>query len=160
MNIQMAQLLLTFRLALLICFSISATAHARIGESIQQIESRYGSGERVPHLMVFGAPAEDEKVYLSNGMHIMVLFVGGKSVAKIFITSDKTPLSDADVSTFLNAKEAGSWEKTKSSPGSKLVTWTVSNKTTIAVIGNNLVVIGVPKYLSNASDTGGQSALQ
>jgi hypothetical protein len=70
------------RPAILLCFLLLAVpAHARLGETTQQIEARYGKplSDIKPE-----RPATDAKVYEKNGFRIAVGFYEGKSYYEQF----------------------------------------------------------------------------
>jgi hypothetical protein len=63
--------------ALLLCFLLLAVpAHARLGETTQQIEARYGKPIRATKPE---SPATDAQVYEKNGFRITVGYYEGKS---------------------------------------------------------------------------------
>ena len=68
--------------ALLLCFLLlAAPAFARLGETTEQIEARYGKSTKAAKPE---SPATDAKVYEKNGFRIAVGFYEGKSYYEQF----------------------------------------------------------------------------
>src|ERR1017187_9069927 len=68
--------------ALLLCFLLLAVpAHARLGETTEQIEARYGKPIKATKPE---SPATDAEVYEKNGFQITVGFYEGKSYYEQF----------------------------------------------------------------------------
>src|ERR1700757_2739188 len=84
-------------------FSVSAPV-ARIGETEQQIEKRYGKSS----LTVSTGNEPLQKVYQSSGLNITVTYLDGVSQREIFTKQDGSELSKNEIAILLEANAAGS----------------------------------------------------
>lgn len=87
-------------LSLLLILSVSSSAFARIGESEQQVEARYGKpiAPRVP-----GEDLGETKAYVCAGFLIAVTFVDGVSQREMYAKNDKSAITGAEVEVLLEA---------------------------------------------------------
>lgn len=96
-----------------IVFSV-ATVLARLGETEEQIQQRYGEP--------VGKPTDETRreksgTYIYNGFCIIVTFLDGKSHMEGYMKEDrKSKLSDAEIAVLLNANSFGNaWEAAEGS---------------------------------------------
>ena len=89
-------------IALSLCFALNI-AFARLGETEEQIEARYGKPQK--SVISYGHMVETYEV---NGFSIMVSFMDGKSASEMYSKSDKTKLSDAELQKLLEVNALGS----------------------------------------------------
>src|ERR1700747_2481953 len=85
-------------------FLLVSPAFARIGETEQQIEARYGKST----LTVSTGNEPLQKVYQSSGLNITVTYLGGVSQREIFTKQDGSELSKIEIAILLEANTAGS----------------------------------------------------
>jgi hypothetical protein len=85
-------------------FLLVAPAFARIGETEQQIEKRYGKST----LTVSTGNEPLQKVYQSSGLNITVTYLDGLSQREIFTKQDGSELSKNEIAILLEANTAGS----------------------------------------------------
>jgi hypothetical protein len=81
-----------------------SSAFARIGETEQQIEARYGKTIRT--LSKGNQPLQ--KAYQSSGLDIAVTYIDGVSQSEFFSKQDKSELSKNEIALLLEANAAGS----------------------------------------------------
>jgi hypothetical protein len=104
-------------IALLILMS---HAFARIGETEQQIEARYGKST----LTVSTGNEPLQKVYQSSGLNITVTYLDGVSQREIFSKPDKSELSKNEIAILLEANIAGSkWIEDPTAPLAGVQGW-------------------------------------
>ena len=99
-------------LALSILLIGSLHCDARLGETVAELEARYGKplGTQKPTLAAF----ERRIVYSFRGMKIAVEFIGGKAATESYKSDTKDPLSKADFEAALEVnKGTSSWELNK-----------------------------------------------
>jgi hypothetical protein len=94
---------------------VTTTAYARLGETVQEVETRYGKPLRN---FKSESPATVAKVYEKNGFRIIVGFYQDKSYYEQFWKPDPKkpnsflPISETERETLLRANCAGcQWEK-------------------------------------------------
>ena len=76
---------------------LSATAHAGVGETLKQVEARYGKPERVLH-----EHGSFRKLgYRYRGLMVIEGYLAGVSKSEFFDRPDNRRLSDADVQQLL-----------------------------------------------------------
>ena len=85
-------------------FLLVAPAFARIGETEQQIEKRYGKST----LTVSTGNEPLQKVYQSSGLNITVTYLDGVSQREIFTKQDGSELSKNEIAILLEANTARS----------------------------------------------------
>jgi hypothetical protein len=81
-----------------------SAAFARIGETEQQIEARYGKTVRT--LSKGNEPLQ--KDYRSSGLNIAVTYIDGVSQCELFRKQDESQLSKNEIALLLEANAAGS----------------------------------------------------
>ena len=99
--------------SILIAVFAVATASARIGETADQIESRYGKPGPSVGVDVLG---HQTKQYLFSGYKITVTFQGGKSEREKYSKEDESRLLTGDISSLLaaNVTNGVTWKDTVS----------------------------------------------
>jgi len=101
-------------------FAVVASCSARLGETPEQIQKRYGLPSKTNEVSgvtlipidtpgyLFGLPTTN---YIFNGYIITVSFKGGKSVREVVRSSDARPLSEGECLGFRDRIGAGlNWE--------------------------------------------------
>jgi hypothetical protein len=83
-----------------LAFSANAL-FARIGETEQQIEARYGKGR-------FTLSIDYQLFYQSSGINIVVTFIDGVSQSEFFKNQDNSELSKNEIGLLLEVNAAGS----------------------------------------------------
>ena len=93
---------LLFAAVFLLPFS---AARARIGETVAQVEQRYGQpvGEPPRKLATHYASAEAVRPYHKSGLVICVAYLHGKSVAEFFVHGNGLPLTGPEMDDLLAA---------------------------------------------------------
>jgi hypothetical protein len=88
---------------LLILSAFAPSAFARIGETEEQIEKRFGKS-----VVTFSKGKElPNKGYLSAGLRITVSYVDGISESEFYQKSDQQKLSQTEIDTLLDANSGG-----------------------------------------------------
>ena len=85
-------------------FLLVSPAFARIGETEQQIEARYGKS--IGTLSSGNQPLK--KAYQSSGMNIIVMYIDGVSQSEVFTKKDESEFSKNEIAILLDANAAGS----------------------------------------------------
>jgi hypothetical protein len=107
-NIQ-TRLLLS--LVLLLLLAIQFSAFARIGETEEQIEARYGK----PIADVSRPEIGKAKAYVFSGFEIAVIFANSTSQAELMGKRDHTPIDANEIQLLLKANGNGhSWKSVES----------------------------------------------
>ena len=118
---------------------LATSAHARVGETVKQVEARYGKPQKVfidrPDLRKVG--------YGFRGFMIIVYFSGGVSKRESFGRPDvpKLPRETVNKILALSAREGTSWQPVSAEHGDQY--WVSSDKKVIAQFdapGNVLLV--------------------
>src|SRR2546423_13571321 len=118
---------------------LATSAHARVGETVKQVEARYGKPQKVfidrPDLRKVG--------YGFRGFMIIVYFSGGVSKRESFGRPDvpKLPRETVNEILALSAREGTSWQPVSAEHGDQY--WVSSDKKVIAQFdapGNVLLV--------------------
>jgi hypothetical protein len=115
---------------LLLLLGVTATAHARLGETADQLVARYGqplsendqkaSGDKI---------ALSEVIFQKGGIRIYVTITEGVSVAEIYHKLNGDPFTFSEATILLNANSQGSsWEAPQDINGEKL--WTRDDRAT------------------------------
>lgn len=86
------------------------TSHARIGESQEEIEKRYGKSKKDTAPL---EPATIAKWYLKSGLAISVGFLDGKSCYEFYMKGERKEFSDAEIEALLEANQGKSKFKKK-----------------------------------------------
>jgi len=87
----------------------TTAAHARLGETVAEIEKRYHDPVEKPTRL---GPIEYRRYY--NGTYVLVVaFLDGRSASEHITCKDGVKFTDADVTWFLtkNAPEGATWKK-------------------------------------------------
>ena len=107
---------------------LSATAHARVGETVKQVEARYGKPERV--LQEQGSFRKLGYVY--RGWLVIVGYVAGVSKSEFFDGNRR--LSDAEVRQLLalNLAPGTTWNRLPDKGGDQL--WIRSDRKVVALV--------------------------
>ena len=116
----------TFAFAFLFLCLGALAAEARIGESQQEVATRYGQAKKeADRLKAAGAETYH---YLANGFGITVVYLNGKSVWEMFERKDKE-ITDDDIKELLKVNSSGghSWHFEK-----KDKTWERGDKKLVA----------------------------
>jgi hypothetical protein len=109
---------------------IATSAHARVGETVKQVEARYGKPQRVLH----EHGSFRELGYGYRGFMVGVSYVGGISKSEGFARPDMPRLSDADVQQLLALSLAPgtSWKLASDQKGDRL--WVRSDDKVVALL--------------------------
>lgn len=102
-----------FAAALALASFSPVTLQARLGETEQQTEQRYGAAvEKLGEDSV----REKTRAYTTGGMSVIVSYLNGVSQSEMFIKEDrKSDLSDNEIQVLLKANSLGRvWEKAES----------------------------------------------
>ena len=101
----MTRLLAPTLLTAAVCLFPPADARARIGETVAQIEQRYGqpTGEPPRKLATHYATAEAVRPYHKSGLVICVAYLHGQSVAEFFVHENGLPLTGPEMDDLLAA---------------------------------------------------------
>jgi len=112
---------------------LSATAHAGVGETVKQVEARYGKPERVLH--EHGSFRQLGYVY--RGLLVIVGYVAGVSKSEFFDRPDNRRLSDADVQQLLALSLAPgtTWKRLPDLGGDQ--TWIRSDGKVVALLNEH-----------------------
>ena len=81
----------------------TAFAHARIGETQDEISKRYGAGNKTGDTRL---PGTERFTYTKDNFYVEVMFSAGKSVMEVFHRNDAT-ITDDDIKGFLNVNADG-----------------------------------------------------
>src|ERR1700677_1644971 len=125
---------------LLLTFTLSPQAWARLGETPAQMGARSGPrlsqlAQRAPGRRLAVAPLTFQK----NGFEILVSLVDGVSDQEAFRKMNGDPLTLAEIRTLLNINAQGSsWEQPMNSDGEKV--WTRDEGTTAEVNGSLITI--------------------
>ena len=136
-------------------FGLACSAHARLGETVAQIEARYGPPDPprgVPPSRV--PPIENSsRDYHHDGIKIGVRFYNGISGKESYYraTGESHQLSEKDIETLLNANSNGKpWTHLRSPSGNN--DWTCENGYTAAFSGQDVLVIKDPAKIQAAQE--------
>lgn len=101
----------TLTVALIVFVSLYQQASARIGETPEQCEVRYGKPVRIEK-------KDESKIYLKTGFRINIFFIEGKAVTMIFEKMDKDlsrishQITTNEVQSLLQSNSGGKeWEE-------------------------------------------------
>jgi hypothetical protein len=87
-------------LIIVVLVSASVSAFARIGDTKQQIEARYGKS--------IGTLSMGDEHYRSSGLDITVAYIDGVSQSEFFMKQDGSELSENEIAVLLEANVGGS----------------------------------------------------
>ena len=126
-----------FHVALLASLSCIMNASANLGQSMKEVESRYGTGKSI----TAQKPAEDAKGYSFNAMSILVEYWKGASSSEQYRKNDGSVISEAEIATTLASNVgSSSWHQTSND------TWVRIDKAAIAYMGDNRKALVVQLY--------------
>ncbi len=122
------------------CLALLVTpAHARVGETVKQVEARYGKPQKV----YIDRPDLRKALYGFRGFMVMVYFSGGTSKRESFGRPDlpKLPPETVNEILALSARPGTSWQPVLVEHGDYY--WASSDKKVIAQFGapKNLVLV-------------------
>jgi hypothetical protein len=104
-------------LLLLFCFVLSITSVARIGETPEQLEKRYGAPSKMAR---DDRPGMTVGSYSHGGVSILVSFVNGISSAEYYRKENGGKFSDHEIEVILEAnRQTSAWKQTQSEPGGR-----------------------------------------
>ena len=112
---------------------LSATAHAGVGDTVEQVEARYGKPERVlkehGNFRALG--------YRYRGLMVIEGYVAGVSKSEFFARPDNRRLSDADVQQLLALSLAPgtTWKRLPDLDGDQ--TWICSDGKVVALLNEH-----------------------
>ena len=109
---------------------VATSAHARVGETVKQVEARYGKPQRVLH----ERGSFRELGYGYRGFMVGVSYIGGISKSEGFARPDTPRLSDADVQQILALSLAPgtTWKLASDQKGDRL--WVRSDGKVVALL--------------------------
>ena len=112
---------------------LSATAHAGVGETVKQVEARYGKPERV--LQEHGSLRN--LGYRYRGLMVVVGYVAGVCKSEFFDRPDNRRLSDADVQQLLalSLVPGTTWKRLPDQGGDQL--WIRSDGKVVALLNEH-----------------------
>ena len=116
-----------------ITFLLSATAYAGVGETVKQVEARYGKPERV----LYDHGNFRKLAYRYRGLLIIEGYAGGVSKSESFDRPDHRPLSDADVQQLLalSSTPGTTWKRLPDPGGDQ--TWIRSDRKVVALLNEH-----------------------
>jgi hypothetical protein len=117
-------------LVIITIVSLTTSAYARVGESVKQVEGRYGKAQRVLH----EHDSFRELGYGYRGFMVGVSYVSGVSKSEGFARPDTPRLSDSDVQQLLALSLAPgtSWKLASDHNGDRL--WVRSDGKVVALL--------------------------
>ena len=121
---------------------LSATAHAGVGETVKQVEARYGKPEievrhGEPERVVHEHSSSGKFGYRYRGLMVLVRYVAGVSKSEFFDRPDNRRLSDADVQQLLALSLAPgtTWKRLPDLGGDQ--TWIRSDGKVVALLSEH-----------------------
>lgn len=102
---------------------VVGTAQARIGDTEEQIRTRYGN----PVTVLSSRPSDAglTKCYSSDGFSIAVTYLHGASVREMFVKSDNSPIKKTEIDRLINGHAGASSEEVERMVGPESVTASV-----------------------------------
>ena len=102
---------------------IIGTAQARIGDTEEQIRTRYGN----PITVLPSRPSDAglTKCYSSDGLSIAVTYLNGHSVREMFVKSDNSKITKTEIDRLINGHASASSEEVQHMVGPESVTASV-----------------------------------
>lgn len=101
-------------------FFLIGTAEGRIGETEEQIRTRYG--EAITGLPSRTLDAGLTKCYSSHDLLVSVTYLNGHSVREMIVKADNSKMADAEIQSLLEANASGSSSGLQHVTGPKTVT--------------------------------------
>ncbi len=121
---------------------LSATAHAGVGETVKQVEARYGKPEvevrhGKPERVLHEHGSFRKLGYRYRGLMVIVGYVAGVSKSEFFDRPDNRRLSDADVQQLLALSLAPgtTWKRLPDQGGDQL--WIRSDGKVVALLNEH-----------------------
>ena len=115
-------------LLLLIALAFSASAFARIGETTEQIDKRYGQPQETTR-----SKAESRR-YLFRGFTVLVFFEQGISQCEIYQKEDNSRMTEAEIQGLLQANAGRSeWRYEPEEGTDNFVYWSKDKRTRVAI---------------------------
>lgn len=118
---------------------LSATAYAGVGETVKQVEARYGKPEiefrhGEPERVVHEHGSSGKFGYRYRGLLVLVRYVAGVCKSEFFDRQDHRQLSDADVQQLLalNLAPGTTWNRLPDKAGDQL--WIRSDRKVVALV--------------------------
>ena len=108
----------------------SATAHAGVGETVKQVEARYGKPEQV----LYDHGGFRKLGYRYRGLLVIEGYAGGVSKSEFFDRADHRPLSDADVQQLLALRSAPGTTWKRLADLGRDQTWIRSDRKVVALL--------------------------
>jgi hypothetical protein len=144
-------------LLLLLVVFFPFAAWARIGETLQECETRYGELIGEPAVNEITAEAKDYD-FEDAAMVVAVTILNGKAVEIVFFRKDKAPLNDKERDLILEANKDFSWREVMEKDG--LVIWETANKSRRAVYDRRggWLAISEAKWVKICDDTAAKEA--
>ena len=102
---------------------VIGTAQARIGDTEEQIRTRYGNPITV--LPTRPRDAGLTKCYSSDGFSIAVTYLKGHSVREMFVKSDNSKITKTEIDRLINGRASASSEELQPMVGPESVTASV-----------------------------------
>lgn len=112
---------------------LSATAHAGVGETVKQVEARYGKPERV----LYEHGGVRKLGYRYRGLLVVECYVAGVSKSEFFDRADNRRLSDAEVQQLLALSSAPGTIWKRLPDLGKDQTWIRSDDKAVALLNEN-----------------------
>jgi hypothetical protein len=101
--------------AVLTLFAGCALAHGDLGDTLPQIEARYGPAQETKQDVTTGALV---KYYVHDGFGIAVKFLESKSQSESYIKGRKADFTDPEIAALLKANALGSdWQSVYKTAG-------------------------------------------
>ena len=102
---------------------VIGTAQARIGDTEEQIRTRYGN----PITVLPSRPRDAglTKCYSSDGFSIAVTYLNGHSVREMFVKSDSSKITKTEIDRLINGRVSASSKEAQSMVGPESVTASV-----------------------------------
>ena len=143
--------------SIVIAVAGSPLAQARIGETEDQIQARYGAPMNIPPqaaLMARNLPGT-AKFYRAADLLVAVGYLGGKSAVEVYSKSDSSKLSDDEMKVILDANSGGAqWTR---QPG-VVALWQLAGTDRIAVGLSGALMICTQSYLDSSKTKGVEDA--
>jgi hypothetical protein len=105
---------------LVAAFVLVGTAQGRIGESEEQIRTRYGEAITILPSRTMGAGVT--KCYSSHGLAVAVTYLNGQSVREMIAKADSSKITHAEIHSLLEANASGSSSGVQRMTGPETVT--------------------------------------
>jgi len=143
-----------FWILLGVVFGLTYSAHARLGETVSQIEARYGPPDTLRGVPPSRVPPIENSArqYHHDGIGINVHFYNGISLEETYLR-EKQPqqLSEKDIETLLNANGNGKpWVHLQSPSHND--DWTCESGYTATLNGQHFLIVKDPAKIQAAQE--------